>query len=122
VLLRVERGALAQGSLFWQANNDAYDLLNFTATAESPPPPNRFPDVRVQWVGFWGGSHIRSVSGPSRSGGAAGVSLSARLQPGKIAPEDLVLNAEFHPGRKSLNVGAEAWLMKAAPRTGTRRR
>ena len=36
VLLRVEPKSLSEGTLFWQAYNDAYEVTNFTARNDKP--------------------------------------------------------------------------------------
>ena len=46
VLLRCDADALASGTVFWQANDDAADVDWFVAVGEGPPPSNRARDVQ----------------------------------------------------------------------------
>ena len=65
VLLKVEPNSLAQGALFWQGHNDAYEVQNFTARADKPVVANAHPDVFRQWVSIWGTNHFRNATGPT---------------------------------------------------------
>lgn len=111
VLLRTEPGSLDRGTLFWQSNNDAFDVTHFTAPSGFPPLTPRRPDVHRQWVKLWGENHIRNVSGPLWPKGSVLATQSVRfydrLQSGNVSPADLELDPSYHPGRARLNVGAD---------------
>ena len=108
VLLRTEGIALAQGSLFWEGYSDAYEVSNFTAGGEAPPPPNLRPNVHRQWVGLWGARHVQKVSGPGpgRVGNTPSTHFVEKLRPGNVAPENLVLDPTVSRERRTQNIGA----------------
>jgi serine/threonine-protein kinase len=107
VLLRADADALASGTVFWQAANDAADVDCFIAAGEGPPPSSRNRDVQNQWNRFWGNSHIRNVDGPRGTGSAPTVRFRDKLRPGRVAPADLILDPDYHPGRSQLDQGAD---------------
>jgi serine/threonine-protein kinase len=116
LLLRGEGDALANGTVFWQANDDAADVDWFIGIGESPP-PNRPRDVQQQWVQFWGRSHMGKVTGPRGSGSKPSVRFRERLRAGQeIEPADLVLDPNYHPDRPTLSVGADLSRLVTVPR------
>ena len=117
VLLRSVGEALAHGALFWQGNNDAFEVPHFTAVDEQPPASNPRPDLRRQWLDLWGASHFRNPIGPGigKPGAPASVRFAERLKPGDIEPRDLVLESRE---RRPLEVGADAKVLKLAVPTG----
>jgi hypothetical protein len=52
---------------------------------------------------------MRNVSGPKRSGGSvtASVRFYDRLRSGGVAPGDLALDPNYHPGRAKVDLGAD---------------
>ena len=125
VLLRVEPNSLSQGALFWQASNDAYEVMNFTARFDKPLTGNPYPDVYRQWFNFWGANHFRHSTGPSR-GTKASVALNDRLKSQtatvNVSAGDLALDRDFHPGRTELDVGADVRILQVSPsKTPSRR-
>jgi serine/threonine-protein kinase len=121
VLLRADPSALANGSVFWQANNDAADVDIFTALSEGPIQISRTRDVFHQWVSFWGQNHIQRVSGPRGAGSPPSVRLRERLHPGRVEPADLILDPDYHPGRERLTVGADLGRQGIVPKARRRR-
>jgi serine/threonine-protein kinase len=122
VLLRLDPAALANGSVFWQAINDAADVDVFTALGEGPVPNNRPRDVFLQWVSFWGRNHMRLISGPRGPGSPPSVRLREKLHPGRVEPADLILDPDYHPGRDRLSVGADLGRQGIAPKPLSSRR
>jgi hypothetical protein len=115
VLLRANADALARGTVSWQASDDAADVDFFTVAGEGAPSPNRPRDLQLQWIHFWGLSHMNGrMTGPRGTGSAPTVRFWERLRPGRVEPIDLVLNPDYHPDRDRLNVGADlGWLGNA---------
>jgi serine/threonine-protein kinase len=114
VLLKVEPNSLAQGALFWQGSNDAYDVQNFTARADKPLVPNAHPDVFRHWVGIWGTNHFRNATGPtSRVTGS--VKLLNKLRAGNVSPGELALDPNDHPGRAELEIGVDLKRLQVTP-------
>ncbi len=111
VLLKVEPNSLAQGALFWQGINDAYEVQNFTARTDKPLVQNAHPDVFRQWVSFWGANHFRLP------GGRAGAAVHFRTRPrlGNVTPGELALDPDDHPGRTELDVGADLNRLQVTP-------
>jgi serine/threonine-protein kinase len=107
VLLRPDPSAVATGTVFWQAINDAADVDGFVALGEGPVQNNRPRDVSLQWISLWGRNHMRLVSGPRGPGSAPSVRFQEKLHPGSIEPADLILDPDYHPGRDRLSVGAD---------------
>lgn len=105
VLLRGDEECFARGEVFWMQSNDAIELFGFAA-ATGAPPSNRQRDIVAQWVGLWGTDHIRGVSGPRPGGSAPSVRFRTVTRPGRVEPADLVLDADHHPGRPWLDLGA----------------
>ncbi len=123
VLLRVAPDSLGRGVLAWEAHEDAFDVVHFTARADAPPPPARRPDLRHQWVELWGEGHMRGVTGPGAAGGPPSVRFLERLKAGgDIQPGDLALDRDHHPGRAALDVGADLDRLKIKPTHPPRRR
>ncbi len=117
VLLRVDPGTLENGSVFWQAINDAADVDVFAALGEGAIQSGRPRDVRVQWESFWGRYHMSRISGPRGAGSPPSVRLREKLHPGRVEPSDLVLDPDYHPGRDRLTVGADLGRQGIAPKT-----
>ncbi len=123
VLLRADSDALACGTVFWQAVEDALDVDCYIVAGEGPPPANRARDLQHQWVQFWGASHIRNVDG-SRASTVPSVRFLDKLRVGRISPADLILDPQYHPGRIELKQGADLrrqGLALPAPRSGRTR-
>jgi eukaryotic-like serine/threonine-protein kinase len=115
VLLRCDGDALADGSVFWQAEDDAAEVDWFMSAGDAPPPANRARDVQQQWVQFWGHNHMGRVSGP-RTGRGPSVRFRDRVRPGQeIGLADLILDAAHHPDRPELSVGADAARLGIVP-------
>jgi len=119
-MLRGDAEAIAQGVVFFQQSNDAVELAAF-AEAGDAPPPSRTRDVVPQWVNLWGSNHIQGVTGP-RLGASSSVRFLERPKPGRIEPADLILDANHHPGRPALEVGAPPSVLAAWPRTPASRK
>ncbi len=99
VLLRARGDGLSHGALFWQANGDGYDLSHFTTPGDNLLSSNRRrPDVKSQWIDFWGANHIVNVVGPSARRTDPGLTLTARdrLRPGTVTLDGLKLDAKTH--------------------------
>ena len=64
MLLQCDGDALADGSVFWQADDDAAEVDWFISASAVPLPANRARDVQQQWVQFWGPNHMGKVTGP----------------------------------------------------------
>ena len=117
VLLRADADALARGTVSWQASDDAADVDFFTAAGEGPPLPNRPRDLQLQWIHFWGYSHMNGrMTGPRGAGSAPSVRFWEKLRPGRVEPVDLLLNPDYHPDRERLNVGADLGWLGITPR------
>jgi serine/threonine-protein kinase len=114
VLLKVEPDSLAQGALFWQGYNDAYEVTNFTARTDKPLVPNPHPDVYRNWISIWGSNHFRTASGPSARYPYT-VKLQSRLKPGNVTPGELVLEPNDHPGRSELDLGVDLPRLQVNP-------
>ncbi|MGO9466210.1 MAG: serine/threonine-protein kinase [Isosphaeraceae bacterium] len=122
VLLRHDPAALANGSVFWQAFNDAADVDFFIALGEGPVKNDRSREVYLQWVSFWGRNHMRQVTGPRGPGSPSSVRLHEKLHPGRVEPADLILDPGYHPGRDRLSVGADLGRQGIVPKTIPSRR
>ncbi len=109
VLLRGEGDALANGSVFWQADDDANEVDWFISASDAPPAANRPRDVQQQWVQFWGRNHMGRVTGPRGSGSKPTVRFLERRRrtDQEIEPADLMLDPSYHPDRPELSVGAD---------------
>ena len=107
VLLRCDADTLAGGTVFWQASDDAADVDWFIYVGDGPAPPNRSRDVQVQWVQFWGRTHMGRVFGPRGAGSPPSVRFRDRLRQGDVEPADLILDQAYHPDRPELAVGAD---------------
>ncbi len=121
VLLRAYDDSLGKGAFFWQANDDALEVDAFALPPEAMTAPNRLHDVAF-WRSIWGKSRTTRLTGPNGSGAPASIRLLSRLQTGHVEPEDLVLDPDYHPGRKELTVGANLELQGVAARPTSRRR
>ncbi len=100
VLLRSLNDGLEHGALTWQADGDGYDLGYFSVSGPDDPAASRQrPDVKAQWVDFWGARHVRNVVGPNPRKDRDGASILTkdRLRPGALTPDDLKLDAKAHP-------------------------
>jgi hypothetical protein len=118
-VLLADAAAMARGVLFWQAERDAYEVARFAATAEAFVPKGRGADVGREWVDFWGGSHIVNVTGPVPTSREPVLRLLAdRLKTASMLPKDLELNPDIHPGRRTLDVGADLSRLKIKPANG----
>ena len=118
VLLRADADSLAKGTYYWQENDDAIEVDGFIAAGDSVLPTNRTRDLAAQWVVIWGKSHLGRLSGPRGTGSNPTVRLVDHLNPGRVAPEDLMLDYDFHPGRSQLTVGADLARLGVAPKPG----
>jgi serine/threonine-protein kinase len=114
VLLRVEPNSLAQGALFWQGYNDAYEVMNFTARPDKPLVPETHPDVFRHWISIWGSNHFRTTSGPTARYSST-VRLQSRLKPGNVTPGELALDSKYHPGRSELDLGVDLRRLQVTP-------
>jgi serine/threonine-protein kinase len=114
VLLKVEPHSLAQGSLFWQGHNDAYEVTNFTARADKPLAINAHPDVYRQWISVWGGNHFRNATGPTARASRT-VRLQGQLKAGNVTPGELALDPNDHPGRSELDLGVDLRRLQVTP-------
>jgi serine/threonine protein kinase len=122
VLLRCDPSALAHGSIFWQALNDAADVDYFTALPDAAVPANRQRDVDRQWITFWGQNHMQLVSGPRGPGSPQSVWFREKLHPGHVEPADLVLDPDYRSSRHRVlgaDLGLQGIVAKSLP---TRRR
>jgi serine/threonine-protein kinase len=107
LLLRCDGDALASGTIFWQASGDAADVDWFINVGDGPP-PNHARDVQIQWVGFWGRTHMGRVFGPRGAGSPPSVRFRERLRAGQaVEPSHLILDPSYHPDRPELAVGAD---------------
>ena len=119
LLLRCDADALANGTVCWQARDDAAEVDWFLCAGESPLPANRTRDVQQQWVQFWGRNHMGRVMGP-RAGSQPSVRFRDRGRGGQVVePADLVLDPGYHPDRPELNVGADLSRLGAPGRAPT---
>jgi serine/threonine-protein kinase len=107
VLLRADADALACGTVFWQAEDDAADVDFFVVTGEGLPASNRVRDVQHQWVRFWGQNHMRHVDGPRGATSPPTVRFRERLGLERLEPAGLILDPDYHPGRSQLTAGAD---------------
>jgi eukaryotic-like serine/threonine-protein kinase len=109
VLLQCEGDALADGSVFWQADDDAADVDWFISASAALLPANRARDVQQQWVQFWGQNHMGRVTGPRASSNRPSVRwFRDRRRTGQeIEPADLMLDPTYHPDRPEMSVGAD---------------
>ncbi len=121
VLFRADATSFAQGQAFWQQANDAVEVFGFAA-AGTEPPPNRTRDIVTQWVNLWGSTHVRAVSGPRPGGAYPTVRLLEKPRPGRMEAGDLILDADYHPGRPLLDLGANPGLLGIAPRSAAARK
>ena len=113
VLLKVEPNSLAQGALFWQGINDAYEIQNFTARADKPLVQNAHPDLFRHWVSMWGSNHFRGATGPGRNAGS--VKFISPLRAGNVTPGELALDPDDHPTRTELDIGADLKRLQVTP-------
>jgi serine/threonine-protein kinase len=114
VLLKVEPNSLAQGALFWQGNNDAYEVTNFTARSDKAVAMNTHPDVFRNWISIWGPNHFRNATGPTARAPST-VRLRARLKAGNVTPGELELDPNEHPGRTELDLGVDLRRLQVTP-------
>jgi eukaryotic-like serine/threonine-protein kinase len=108
VLLQCDGDSLADGSVFWQGDDDAAEVEWFISASADPLPANRARDVQQQWVQFWGPNHMGRVTGPRATGNRPSVRFRDRRRSGQeIEPADLILDPLYHPDRPELSVGAD---------------
>lgn len=106
VLLRIDPGAMSHGAIFWQGNNDAYEVPHFTVAGDATPAATPLPDVQRQWVDLWEANHIQRALGPGGRGGNSYRFLND-LRAGYVSPAELILDPSYHRDRKSLDLGAD---------------
>ncbi len=108
VLLRCDADAVASGTVLWQGSDDAAEVDSFVSLGDAAPPQSRSRDVQQQWVQFWGRSHMSHITGPRGQGSPPTVRFRDRQRSGQaVEPSDLILDANYHPDRRELNVGAD---------------
>jgi serine/threonine-protein kinase len=117
-LLRSDAEALAHGAVFWQGTDDAAEVDFFAVVGDGPAPLNRSRDVQLQWVRFWGGTHMRGITGPRGPSSVPAVRLLARLRPGHVEPVDLILDPDYPHDKAELAVGADLRRQGITARTG----
>jgi hypothetical protein len=81
--------------------------------------------VYRQWTNFWGSNHFRNSTGPTRTTKATVAlveKLKANTTTANVAPGDLALDPDFHPGRGSLQLGAEVRVLQVSPTRGAGRK
>jgi eukaryotic-like serine/threonine-protein kinase len=106
VILRGDADALANGTAFWQVDEDATDLDFLIAAWDRPPPPVRSREIALQWANFWGDAHKGRLIVP-RGPASPPVRFRERLRPGRIDPVDLVLDARYQADRGEHDLGAD---------------
>jgi serine/threonine-protein kinase len=125
VLLRSDPEALAHGAVFWQSQGDALEVPCFVLTGDGPPPAGRRPDVRTQWVAFWGERHTGngSVTGPRAPTGQPSHRTLGKLRPGDVEPGDLAIDPDYPAGHRPTAVGVDFARLgiTPTPRGGRRR-
>lgn len=107
VLLNGDSESLAHANYFWQGYNDALDVECYLTSFDVIPAAGRTRDVVLRWTNYWGANHVRMTSGPRLSNQKPTARLLSRLQPGRVEPPDLILDANYHPGRSRLDLGAD---------------
>ena len=104
-LLRFDANTFAGDLLFWQAQDDAFDLGRVLTTGEGVLPGLQRDEIEEQWSKlFWPSNHaIRNVIGPRL------VTPKFRLRPvpGRILPTDLALDPTTAGGRGAVLGGIE---------------
>lgn len=112
-LLRVDADAYAGGTLFWQADGDAYELDRIVAAGETAPAATR-PGELHPWFQFWAGHHAtRSVIGPRN----AAPRFRRRPRPGRIEPSDLILETPSTGRQGRPVVGADPRAIGGGPQS-----
>jgi hypothetical protein len=101
VLLTADPQTLTRRGVLWQGQGDVLGVSRFVATTDTEARPSSFPDIKREWVDFWGANHVQNVRP------AKGLFALARgkIAPGKLKPEDFVLTPEVTG--KPLEVGAD---------------
>ncbi len=96
-LLRFSADTFAGDLLFWQAEDDAFDLGRLLATGEGVLPALQRDEIEDQWNKlFWPSNHaIRNVIGPR----LIAPKFRQRPVPGRILPTDLALDPGTAGGR-----------------------
>ncbi len=107
VLLQCDGDAAADGSVFWQADDDAAEVDWFMSASAVPLPAQRARDVQQQWVQFWGPNHMGKVTGPRAAGNRPSVRFQRRRAGQDLEPADLILDPTYHPDRAEMSVGAD---------------
>ncbi len=113
VLLRVDAEAFAGGALFWQSEDDAYELDRVITADEGPGEPTGPREFRTQWDLIWGSNHLTRPVVLPRSPSSR---LRDRPRPGHLEPSDLILDPQFQSQRPELGVGAELGTLGIVPR------
>ena len=108
VLLRSNAEALAGGALVWQSNRDAYAVSQFVTTGDIDHAPTSFPDLRRDWVNFWGDGHVLQ---PLEAKGLVKLGRE-RLRPGVVEPKDVVVRA-VNPRGQAPELGADASVIES---------
>ena len=108
VLLRANAESLTHGLLVWQSDHDAYAVTKFVTTGEIDQAPTSFPDLRRDWVGFWGESHIRE---PIEAKGLIRLTRE-KLRPDAVDPKDVVVRA-VNLREQALELGADAAVIES---------
>jgi serine/threonine-protein kinase len=115
MLMRVDAEAYAGGTVFWQADGDAFELDDVIAARDAPAASaNSREGMNHRWERFWGAHHAGSALG-----GPRGSALRFREwpRPGRIEPSDLVLEKAAPQGpRAQPVVGADLPALGIAPR------
>ncbi len=112
VFVRVDADAFAGGCLFWQSENDAFELDHVAAAGESVPPASRTRDLPNQWAQFWG-SNRRATIAPARS---AVHRQHERPRPGSIEAADMRLDMTLRGPNGPIAVGADLARLGVQPR------
>jgi len=108
-LLRVDAEAFAGGGLFWQSEDDAFDVDRTVAVGEGPTEPPGPREARARWEQFWGSNRLVRPAAVPRG---PSFRFRERPRPGRIEPPDLILD----PQRPPLEVGADLIRLGIAPR------
>lgn len=112
VFVRVDADAFAGGCLFWQSENDAFELDHIAAAGELVPPASRTRDLPNQWAQFWG-SNRRATIAPPRS---AVHRQYERPRPGSIEAADMRLEMTVRGPNGPIAVGADLARLGVQPR------
>jgi serine/threonine-protein kinase len=115
-LVRADADALAGGTYMWQAKGDVADVDFFIAVAEGGAPSYRPRDLQLQWIHYWGPTHMKGLTGPRAGGGPPVVRFSERLRPGRVEPANLILmGSDLRSNPPEPAVGADLSRQGIAP-------